>query len=226
MVAHRGLSGIERENTLPAFIAAANRSYFGIETDVYRTKDGKYVLFHDESTGRIALDNVPITSSTYDLLKSVTLTDTDGCPRTDLHIVLLNEYVKVCKRYGKKCVLELKGFYEKEHIAQIIDIIKDEDYTDGVIFISFNLQNLIFVREFLPCHPAQLLTCEINDDMIDLLKKHGLDIDVIHTVVTKEKIDLLHKNGIKVNVWTVDDPEAGEKFAAWGADYITTNILE
>ena len=32
VVAHRGLSGIERENTNAAFVAAANRSYYGIET--------------------------------------------------------------------------------------------------------------------------------------------------------------------------------------------------
>lgn len=40
MVAHRGLSGIERENTLLAFVAAGNRSYWGIECDVHVTKDG------------------------------------------------------------------------------------------------------------------------------------------------------------------------------------------
>ena len=34
MVAHRGVSGLERENTCAAFVAAGNRSYFGIETDV------------------------------------------------------------------------------------------------------------------------------------------------------------------------------------------------
>ena len=54
MVAHRGLSGLETENTCAAFVAAGNRSYFGIETDVHRTKDGKYVVFHDDTTGRLA----------------------------------------------------------------------------------------------------------------------------------------------------------------------------
>ena len=39
MIAHRGLSGLERENTCSAFVAAGNRSYFGIETDVHRTAD-------------------------------------------------------------------------------------------------------------------------------------------------------------------------------------------
>ena len=42
IIAHRGLSGIERENTCSAFVAAANRSYFGIETDIHTTRDGKF----------------------------------------------------------------------------------------------------------------------------------------------------------------------------------------
>jgi hypothetical protein len=31
MIAHRGVSGIECENTAAAFVAAGNRSYYGIE---------------------------------------------------------------------------------------------------------------------------------------------------------------------------------------------------
>ena len=32
--------------------------------------------------------------------------------------------------------------------------------------------------------------------------------------------------GKKINIWTVDDKAMGEQFAEWGADYLTTNILE
>lgn len=53
MIAHRGVSGLERENTNAAFIAAGNRSYYGIETDVHRTKDGHYVIFHDDNMLRL-----------------------------------------------------------------------------------------------------------------------------------------------------------------------------
>ena len=60
MVAHRGLSGLERENTCPAFVAAANRSYFGIETDVHKTADGKFVIIHDETTERVSLGKVNV----------------------------------------------------------------------------------------------------------------------------------------------------------------------
>ena len=32
LVAHRGVSGLEKENTCAAFVAAGVKSYFGIET--------------------------------------------------------------------------------------------------------------------------------------------------------------------------------------------------
>ena len=54
MVAHRGLSGLETENTQCAFVAAANRSYYGIETDVHVTKDGRYVISHDGNLSRVS----------------------------------------------------------------------------------------------------------------------------------------------------------------------------
>ena len=54
MVAHRGVSGLEFENTCPAFVAAGVKSYYGIETDVHVTKDGKYIVAHDDDLKRIA----------------------------------------------------------------------------------------------------------------------------------------------------------------------------
>ena len=40
VIAHRGVSGLERENTCASFVAAGNRSYYGIETDIHKTMDG------------------------------------------------------------------------------------------------------------------------------------------------------------------------------------------
>jgi glycerophosphoryl diester phosphodiesterase len=58
IVAHRGLSGLERENTASAFVAAGNRSYFGIETDVRVTADGNFILLHDDDAVRCGGDYV------------------------------------------------------------------------------------------------------------------------------------------------------------------------
>ena len=59
-IAHRGLSGRVRENTCAAFVAAGNRSYYGIETDIHRTGDGKFVLIHDSETVRVAGENLTV----------------------------------------------------------------------------------------------------------------------------------------------------------------------
>ena len=47
MIAHRGVCGLERENTAAAFVAAGNRSYFRIETDIHETADGKFIIPDD-----------------------------------------------------------------------------------------------------------------------------------------------------------------------------------
>ena len=227
MIAHRGLSGLERENTNVAFVAAGQRTHFGIETDVYRTVDGPYVLHHDYSTARGAIADLKIPESTFETLRAIKLLDKDGVTkRNDLRIPTLEEYIRTCKRYDKVGVLEFKTVYKPEHIAEMVDIIRREDYLDGIIFISFALDNLIHLREILPGHPCQFLTGEWNDALIPTLVEHKMDLDIYWEQLTEERIALCHQNGIVVNAWTVDDPGAGEKLAAWGIDYITSNILE
>lgn len=227
MVAHRGVSGLEKENTNAAFVAAGNRSYFGVETDVHRTADGKYVIIHDVDTARVAIDNVNVESSTFDFVRTIQLVDIDGKKgRTDLRIPSLEEYIRICKKYEKYCILELKGSYTKEGVQGIIDIINNEQYLDKVIFISFSLQNLIHLRELLPNQPAQFLTGEWSDTLIDTLKQHNLDLDVYYTSLNEENVKKLKEAGILINAWTCDNKEAAERLVALGVDFITSNILE
>ncbi len=227
VVAHRGLSGIEKENTNAAFIAAGNRSYYGIETDVHRTLDGKFVCFHDDTTGRVAIDNMIIEETTFDTLRKLLLTDRDGVKgREDLKIPTLKEYISTCKRYEKIAVLELKNEFEKDDIARICDEIIELEYLDNVIFISFAFNNLVKLREIYPQQRVQFLVDDYSDDLPELLKEHKFDLDIHYKALTKERIDSLHKNGIEVNCWTCDDKNAGEALSSWGIDYITSNILE
>ncbi len=227
VVAHRGLSGIEKENTNAAFIAAGNRSYFGIETDVHRTLDGKFVCFHDDTTGRVAIDNMTIEETTFDTLRKLLLTDRDGVRgREDLKIPTLKEYIATCKRYEKTAVLELKNEFDKEDIVKICDEINELGYLESVIFISFAFNNLVKLREIYPEQKVQFLTSVYSDELPELLKKHGFDLDILYTELSEERIRLLHEKGIRINCWTCDDKEWGENLAKWGIDYITSNILE
>lgn len=227
MVAHRGLSGLEKENTCAAFVAAGNRSHFGIETDIHPTIDGRFVCIHDNNTKRVGIDNLEVETSTFDTLRSVVLADTDGVKgRVDLRIPTLEEYIRICKKYGKVCVLEIKGLFTRENLENVIEIIKAEDYLASVVFIAFNIENLIILREMLPEQPCQYLISEFPDDLIDTLLKYRLDLDIYYPALTAERVKQLHERGIKVNCWTVDKPEAAEELLSWGVDFITSNILE
>lgn len=229
MVAHRGLSGIELENTASAFVAAGNRSYFGIETDVHRTGDGKFVVIHDDTTKRVGIDNLVVEETTYDTLRALHLADKDGIRgRNDLRIPSLLEYTQICKKYGKISVLELKNHFEPADIDAIIDIIRNEGWLDETIFISFDLDNLIYLRSVLPEQPAQYLIGTFTDDLLDILVKYNLDLDIYYKTVTltPERIKAVHDAGHKVNVWTVDILEDAERMIEYGVDYITSNIIE
>ena len=230
MIAHRGLSGLEKENTCAAFIAAGNRSYFGIETDVHRTADGKYVVIHDETTERISngAHNLNVEQLTFDQVKNAYMPDIDGSVnRRDNVIPQLVDYVAICKKYDKVCVLELKNRFEKPYIEEIIDIIKGQDYLQKVIFISFNFENCVDLRSILPDQEIQFLTSEpITDQIIESLKKYNFNLDAQFKRLDKAIIKKLHTLGITVNCWTVNLPEDGENLVKMGIDYITTNILE
>lgn len=227
MVAHRGLSGIEKENTNAAFVAAGNRSYYGIETDVHKTKDGKYVTIHDDTTQRVAQKNVNVEETDYNTLRDIILNDINDLPdRSDLKIPSLEEYISICKKYGKKCILELKNHFNENEIKEILNIINTIGYLDNVIFISFDKENLITLRSFIKTQPVQWLTTEFNDKILDVLIKNNFDLDIWHESVTKEIVDILHKNNIKINCWTCDTADAANRLIDCGVDFITSNILE
>lgn len=238
VIAHRGLSGLEPENSIPAFIAAANRSYYGIETDVHVTKDGKFVLTHDDHTERVANGNLHIEESSYDEIRKLKLhnlgkleildgkTPNDVTERPDLNIPNLEEYINVCKKYNKKAVLELKNTFPPEYVRKLLTSIEEMGYMEHMIFISFSQKNMMYLRELLPNHTLQYLKSSYDETVLEFLNKYHLDFDVYHEALTKEVIDELHANGHKVNAWTVDSAERAEELISWGIDFITTNILE
>ena len=121
LVAHRGLSGIETENTCAAFIAAGNRDYFGIETDTRLTADGKFILMHDDTTTRVSGVELTVAECNYAALRSISLKEKNGQPRGDLRIASLEEYFRLCARYEKVCVLELKGLFSCEKLAEMAE---------------------------------------------------------------------------------------------------------
>ena len=227
IIAHRGLSGIECENTNAAFVAAGNKSYFGIEADVHLTADGKFAIIHDDSTGRVCDTDITVENSTLHELQKLVLKNPGFDEfRSDYCIPELKEYIGICRKYEKICVLELKNRIRKSKIEKIVEIVKGETYLDGMVFISFNWDNIVDIKAVIPQCKAQFLTGECDDKLISKLKKHNFGLDIYKNAVTPELVSKLHSNGIEINCWTVDNPKEAERLVSYGVDYITSNIIE
>ena len=230
LIAHRGYSQFEKENTLVAFSAAgAIDSFYGIETDVHVTTDNHFITIHDETVNRVAKDTVDLNveKNTFKTVRSIKLADVDGSlTREDLIVPEMIEYFKICKKYNKVAVCELKQVFNKEQIQDIINIVDSIDMLDKTIFISFILEDLIILREILPTQQAQWLLCEFKEEHIETLLKYSLDVDAHYNSINQEKIDLCHSQNIKVNIWTVNDQEIANKYAKMGVDFITTNWVK
>ena len=227
VVAHRGLSGLERENTNAAFVAAGNRSYYGIETDIHRTADGRFVVCHNFDLREVSGENIKVEEVSMALLESVVLFDKDKKrDRADLRPTTLENYIKICKKYEKHCVLELKSKFTLEEIKKIIEIINGYEYLDCVTFISFEYDNLLKIREIVPTQSAQFLFSDVTEEIVERVKEDGFDVDIYFKALTEENVKLFHDANIKVNCWTVNEKADAEMLVGMGVDLITTNILE
>ena len=230
MVAHRGVSGLEKENTCPAFVAAGNRSYFGVETDVHVTRDGVFVVVHDETLERVTngRERINVETSKWEDFKDIILPDIDGTTaRRDIRVPLLSEYISICKKYGKVCVLELKNEFALEDTKRMVEEIRSLGYLDSMIFISFAFGNCVNLRQLLPDAEIQFLTSKsVDGELVEKLKSYRLDLDIYFKSLDKKSVKLLHSNGIRVNCWTVDKKRDAETLVRMGVDYITSNILE
>ena len=227
IVAHRGVSKLEPENTAAAFLAAGNRTHYGIETDVWRTADGNYICNHDGRTGRIADINLVVEESTFAELRALKLRDIDGVTdRAELMLPTPYEYFKICKKYEKIAVCELKSDFTLEEIREITEIANELDYLGHVCFIAFNIANLDLVKELYPEQECQFLTGEWKDELPDMLAARKMGLDIHHSQLSAERIAACGRKGVMVNCWTVDDPRDAEQLIGWGVDQITSNILE
>lgn len=227
IIAHRGASGLERENTCAAFVAAGKRSYYGIETDVRVTGDGKYVLFHDDDLKRLLGIEKRVCECTFDELRALRLPDTDGkTQRDDLMIATLSEYLSVCKAYDKQAILELKMPLTQAQAWEIAGIVERQGCLERTTFISFSREALIWIRQAHPTVRAQYLSAAVTEEDVRFLLDRCLDADFVWKRLTRELVDSIHAAGREVNCWTVDDPLIAESLVDMGVDFITTNILE
>ena len=185
------------------------------------------MLIHDDDTSRVCGVDMKVEEVSLGELRELRMYDkTDKAVRSDLVIPTLDEYIRICKKYSKKAVLELKNLLSEENIKKIVEIIDNLGYLEDTVFISFEFDNLVILKNINSSLKAQFLTGEWSDELPDRLAYYGFDLDIHFKALTAQRVDAVHAKGLEVNVCTVDTPENAQTLMGYGVDYITTNILE
>ena len=92
--AHRGLSALMPENTLPAFAAACALGAHEIEFDVRLTKDNRLIVSHDALLDRISNGSGQVCDFTLQELKKLNI----GIKTTPISDVPHKKYVSKSKK--------------------------------------------------------------------------------------------------------------------------------
>lgn len=132
VIGHRGAAGIAPENTLESIEAARKNKADAIEIDVRLTKDGKLVVFHDDSLLRLAGIHKQVDELTQKELRNIKLISGDKIPT-------LEEAFK--KAGSTPLVIEGKGDNWAKPLSKILSKHKGPQ----PIVISYNHRELLLL---------------------------------------------------------------------------------
>lgn len=228
LVAHRGFRAIAPENTAPAFEEAGKAGFYGAECDVYRTADGVWVIHHDPITYRMTGGLSMVENKTYDELMQETVDNGSNIENYDsLKMCTLEEYLQICSNYGMVPVIELKSANNTEYYSEIVDMLAQFPDLEPV-FISFHYEDLTAMRALTDA-PCWYLVQKITDEDIEMALAIGGDCGIDFNYAKEENTDEVIQKcidaGLTVGAWTVNEPEAVDRLASLGVEYITTDNI-
>ncbi len=222
-VAHQGYRSAYLGNTEPAFVAAAERGFYGIETDVHKTKDGVFICNHDDTVKYADGDEKTVSETTFAELLSKPLKNDKS--DEEIYLCSFERYLEICKSGGKVAVIELKEDFSSEDLLLIlaeVDRVYDREH---VSVISFYFDPLVRVKEIDPDVDLQYLSESEDDPYFDRCLEEKISIDVRQSILTIRMVKRFHKAGLTVNTWTVNKDFDHNFVRLKGVDYITTDVF-
>lgn len=212
VLAHRGASKAEPENTVAAFRRAGEMGADAVELDVRRTVDGVLVVHHnpDLPDGRV------IAATAHGELPAAVPTlgaALDACAGMWVNVEIKND--------PDEADFDPTDSIADETIAHLL--ARDED--DRWLISCFRIETVDRCRELAPQIRTAWLCGGPPDGVAAMLAAKGhVALHPWVGLVTAELLDSCHAAGVEVNTWTCDDPARMAELVDWGIDGICTNV--
>ena len=229
--AHRGVSTRAPENTIPAFELAVREGVPGVELDVHRTADGKIVVTHDDSTGRVADRDCVIAETTAAELRELDFGAKFGEDFAGLRIPFLDE---VFETVGPTMYLDIEMKCRSRGPTGLERLLAETIARHGAqhrcIVSSFNPYALRSFRAVNTDVPIAVIYS--SHDGVPRILRHGAGRFIVKTDALKPhhpRVGRLYRfllgtiEGYPFLPWTIDDREEALRVLAHGAAGIITN---
>ena len=229
LIAHRGLSAIAPENTLPAFEKAGEAKFYGAECDVHITSDSTWVIMHDSNTRKMCGVRKTIARTSFTELEKLNITNGANIENYyTVKIPTLQSYLDICYEYSLVPVIEIKcSDTSKRTMKNLYSAVSSTEAGKSAIYISFYKKSLENIRAIDSEAVCWLLVNELKNEDIDYCKQQGFGIDfnANNDKLTDETVKYAVNSGVTVSCWTVDSKETLTRMHTLGVNIFTTNRI-
>ncbi len=243
VIAHQGGDGLWPGDTLYAFQHAVDLGVDVLEMDAHITKDGQIVLMHDEKVDRTTDGTGLIEDLTLAQLRELDAAyqwSPDGGQTfpfrgQGIQVPTLEELFQ--KFPQMRYVIEIK--LTRNPIGQpLCDLIRKYDMQDHVMVASFHDDAMSAFRQTCPEVATSAAKTEVTSFVLlgkiflsGLLSPKFESLQVPYEtsesygipVMTERFIREAHARNVKVEPWTVNDPDLMKQYIAWGVDGLITD---
>jgi glycerophosphoryl diester phosphodiesterase len=223
VVAHRGASVEQPENTITAFEAAIDAGADAVEFDVRMTADGHAVVMHDPDVSRTTDGRGLVSEMKLEEIRTL------GIPTVEEALACLS---------GRAAAdIEIKNLPgepdftpdREPAVEATLAALDSVGFSGQVIVSSFNPASIAHSRALRPEVPTGLLT-EYEVDAEEALMRatsqgHPWVLPFVLKVLEASDgfVDRVHAGGAILGVWIADDPDTARRLFELGADAVATN---
>ncbi|MCT2591378.1 glycerophosphodiester phosphodiesterase [Streptomyces sp. N2-109] len=211
-VGHRGLMGVEPENTLRSFRRAEREGLDVIELDLHLSKDGALVVMHDAVVDRTTDGSGPIGGLTLAELRGLDAGQGERVP-------VFEEVVAAVRA-------PLQAEIKDRAAARVLaEAVREHDLHRRVTVISFHDDALRETREQLPEMPLVLVAGRSAPTAPERARELGAEmvsLDLRH--LDAETVERCRAFGIKVISWTVNTADELARARELKLDGVVTDL--
>lgn len=214
-IGHRGVKGLEPENTLLSFQKAIELNVDMVELDVQMCKTGELVIIHDHTVNRTTDGRGLISKMKFKKLRKLDAGKGEKIPTLEEVLHLIDGKIKIN--------IELKSGNIAKKVANIIEnFINNSNWRhQDFIVSSFILSELKEFKKIQPKIKVSPLLITLPHNYLEILEKidaYSFNLNI--KFINENIIKALHETGIKVFVWTIDTLDEIQKMESLGVDGI------